>query len=851
MTVLPPFQVPGAIAASFPELLMLAPTIQTAISGIVKNSAGLQPFLQIIEQQGAPSSSSGWAYIKPLSAGQSASRLELSPQTCAAIPAFMQPVLNQAMNTPELENWVWTVQPGTPPGQPADTSSIPDWEWKTRAPQGGVVFPSIKFSGNNNTFSLSCINQVVRHLGVYVEFLSGGSSVVPVGWQSRLPGGVSSAFETATVKYLGMLSPNTPVAGIDVSCLAQTFSLTLPANADAFNISFGGIGNGNWQNVTGVAGLIASFIYDYSLPLILNWAKASADQVRAWYQKIVNDRSILAAVLNAAEVLLSSSNFPSMPSVLQWLSDNTSELFLGNALAPLRKEINKQFGDGTVEKAASYLGWPAQILLALQNSQNEPGGGIAIATTSRLLALPPCFSLALSPGTLVDVLVTIKPDAEYGQWLLQSDSVTGELVYASGDRQRQQADIIPSDLSSPVTLVFGSIVNQSPFSASVSINDDAGRPVSGGTISGRLEAKARQVALSLNVSNTRPVISATTRYYHKSKLAYAGGALNWQALPAPDATLADFTANYPLSQLVGLTLQQTQSSLGYTWRTTEKGVPSCRSSGLLSHPYYIQNVGTGNVQSGLKMVNCGFAQMPALIYADSALISGPASFFLDADAGNYLRPVDLSQAGNFDLNVHEAVGQFVENNPIGGVVHPNRTAVVVNWANAKLEQVTLADRPVAEEDAPVAQALSGPGIQPGLLNGPVAAATTPDGFILVLENGGKRVQAFDGLLNPTAIFNQSAYLPLQATSGATYQDIAVAPNGCIYLLLYTGSGSAVSDYLLDIYQADGSFVSRTVGVNGARLVVDSQSVVYTLNFEALSGPGLRAQPSISKWLPQG
>ncbi|AUH00206.1 hypothetical protein CWC46_10565 [Prodigiosinella confusarubida] len=850
MTVLPPSQVPGAVASSFPELLMLAPNIQTVISGIIKNSAGLQSFLQLIEQQGAPANTSGWAYTRELAAQPSLYRLDLSPQTCAAIPAFMQPILNQAMDSPDLKNWVWTVQQGRLPGPTPGPSSIPDWELTTLTPQGGVMFPSIKFNGNGNAFSLSLTNQIARHLGVYIEFLSGGSSVVPAGWQSRLPAGVTSAFETTTIKYLGLLLPNTAVAGIEVSPAAQTFNVVLPANADTIRLSFGGIGNGSWQNIQDSAGVFASFIYDYAVPLMLSRAKTGGVDLPSWFQQLLSNQSILADVLNAGQGLLSTTDFPSVTRVLQWLSDNTSELFLGDPLAALREEINKKFGDTTVENSAAYLGWPAQTLLSLLDDLHNPGGGYAIATTSRLLALPPQFSLSLSPSTLVDLLVTIQPDAEYGQWLLQADKMNAEVVYCGGYSQQRQADIPVTDLARPVTLTFGSVINKSQISGLVKVNDSTGNPVSTGIISGQLNTAARQAAWSLPILDTQAGISTATRYDHKCKLVCSEGEFSWQNGAAPTATLANLTANSPLSQLIDITLQQAQSSLGYTWRTTEQGVKDCNSGGVLSNPYYIQNIGVAQAQAGLKMVNCGFVQRPALVYADSPSISGPSSFYLDPRNGSYLRQVDLSQAGNFDLNTHLAVAQFEESNLTGFSLHPDGFAIAVSWANAKLERVLLAEQPVSEQEAPQAQVLSGPGTQPGLLSGPVATAVTPAGFILVLENGSKRVQAFDRYLNPAPIFNDSAYLPLQATSGATYQDIAVAPNGCIYLLLYVGDGASVTDYLLDIYQPDGSFISRTTGVNGARLVVDTQCVVYTLNFEVISGPDNRRQPSISKWLPQ-
>jgi hypothetical protein len=88
-----------------------------------------------------------------------------------------------------------------------------------------------------------------------------------------------------------------------------------------------------------------------------------------------------------------------------------------------------------------------------------------------------------------------------------------------------------------------------------------------------------------------------------------------------------------------------------------------------------------------------------------------------------------------------------------------------------------------------------------------------------------------------------------------YLDIGVETKGFIYVLSYEGTGSAQSDYHLDIYSPDGSWLSRTPekdgdpGVNGARLIVDQWRNLYTLNYESILGPNNRTEPSVSTWIP--
>ena len=88
-----------------------------------------------------------------------------------------------------------------------------------------------------------------------------------------------------------------------------------------------------------------------------------------------------------------------------------------------------------------------------------------------------------------------------------------------------------------------------------------------------------------------------------------------------------------------------------------------------------------------------------------------------------------------------------------------------------------------------------------------------------------------------------------------YLDVGVESKGFIYVLSYQGTGSAQSDYHLDIYNPDGTWLSRTPdkdggqGVNGARMIVDQWRNLYTLNYDAILGPNNRTEPSVSTWLP--
>jgi hypothetical protein len=168
-----------------------------------------------------------------------------------------------------------------------------------------------------------------------------------------------------------------------------------------------------------------------------------------------------------------------------------------------------------------------------------------------------------------------------------------------------------------------------------------------------------------------------------------------------------------------------------------------------------------------------------------------------------------------------------------------------------LEMIELPNRTVVGGEVPCSQTISGRGKREGLMDGPIGIGITPEGFMLVLERGNKRVQAFDIFGNPVPCFmEKSPFMELKDDGkNVSYLDIAVSPSGLIYILSYIDEGNSPSNYRLDIYNPEGGILSRTEGVYAARIEVDSWSCVYTLNFEPIKGADDRLEPSISEWVP--
>ncbi len=144
-------------------------------------------------------------------------------------------------------------------------------------------------------------------------------------------------------------------------------------------------------------------------------------------------------------------------------------------------------------------------------------------------------------------------------------------------------------------------------------------------------------------------------------------------------------------------------------------------------------------------------------------VPGLDNFYLDPrshtadDPVFYLRGVDLSVAPGkytFDYGTDTAWGRFVNAGSLQGLaVHPWGYVVAVDFVNHKLYALKLPGAAVPSGEAPFAMPLAGEGVREGLMQNPQALTITSDGRILVLEEGNRRIQAFDVKGNPVASFS--------------------------------------------------------------------------------------------------
>lgn len=369
----------------------------------------------------------------------------------------------------------------------------------------------------------------------------------------------------------------------------------------------------------------------------------------------------------------------------------------------------------------------------------------------------------------------------------------------------------------------------------------------------------------ITIEEFRVPIRSTTIYEHTQKTALldAQGTHGWLVTPNRPLTKQSDISCEGVGQLCrfrGITVRQGTSQapgdVGYAWQGNSAGVNACGGGqGQLDQ---LANMGDVDPQSAYATGPCGFPPGVTLTY--SLLTHAASNFYLDSTNG-VVRQITLDPAPVFDPPQNQRAWGVLNLDSADLLLHPSGRLVSINNALGKIEVLKLPDAPMADAEAKVklrADVHAGTGSRPGLLNGPVAAAVSADGVILVLEGQNNRIQAFDLGANAVQFFSKQAspyFLPLAATNNpdTVYLDLAVEYTGYLYVLSYNIGSNR---YRLDVYhpgQATTNPITTTFDLNADKLTVDFWRNVYTLNYEVLRLPGGAVppitEPSVSLWTP--
>jgi hypothetical protein len=786
-----------------------------------------------------------------------------SDQTLEYLKLPLADSLQMTKDATELQNQCWTVQPGTTqvPMTTAPAGLVRDAEAtytvKQVTAQSGVEH-SFSFDPSSETATFSLKNHYIRWLKVCVDQYGPGGEKI------------------GSTQRLGDQSPVDTIMSVPLPPDWSDYTFTFQEGASSATVSYGGLGQAPFSWDYDGAGIVWTAVFNYGIPTLFIALGVAADQGgSAWSSTTKTAVSKGLAFAEAAaegplgdavsgsfaltDLLLAATNCAGSMVV---------SLITDSAQAALKAYITAAAGEGAAEKAEPFLGWAALAVGAAADLSSMTQTSVEVASS------PATMSVDIE--RTLDVAVTVNPDPRHqNQWPATATHYTITVTYADGPTHVYDGELSPTTQEGPIEQTFSALPSGGTITVLACFYSNTGWLAGQGSLSSvqaqPTQGSTLEVPAFAITENLVPLLSSTT-YTMKEKLIVASGSRVWAAPPTatpPTATVSDLNGSNlgnNLGQLGQLTLNEQQSALGYLWKASGQNIPLIGTTvPYTGQEFTYQAISDAqNPQSGLKVTGNGYEAQLCLAFPPATMPSPLADgFLLEPDPSTdvmWLRALSLASSQPFVPAPADAFGQFTGAQD-DLALHPAGYAVALSSATGKLQVVKLAAA-VAQASAPVATIYAGLGTRPGLLTDPIAVACSLD-KVMVLQQAytdpspGQpygSVCAFDVKGNPVNCFAGGASvtsLHPEGTAQVVVVDLSVESKGYLYVLKYLNPTSGpvlASDYRLDIYNPDGSFLTQVAGLAAARLQVDLWRNVFTLNYEILTGSG-RTEPSVAQWIP--
>jgi hypothetical protein len=720
-------------------------------------------------------------------------------------------------------------------------------------------------------------NERLRHLSAYAEFFD--TQDRPIRLERPLadiPVPVALLFDNhATKRYVGVIPPVDTVFGVPLPAEERTLSIPFPQEAAKMRLYWGGLGTGHYDETVCACGITATVVFELALPVLL-LALGAAEYKTGFVAKLLDDPKVLYGVIGLGVTLIGGGSGGYIALAQDpGRAAQTVGLKLGPALgkAALGKfslYLARKTAEGTSKRLIPFVNF-AMFMMDVAATTAQLGQTIYAIAQS-----PWYYDIEIT--RTFDVAVTIKPDPQFGKFPDYHEELKVQVLYDSGAELKHTTTKLPREtISQPIKMRF----NDAPAGGRVKVMAffySASGWLSGSGSTGWIDAKGdgdsslKQVEITMK--NALIPLSANSVYEHRQSTVMDGGKQKWKAGPAPTATIATRPrdAAHEVLAWTGITVAQQPGMIGYSWQARGTALPRDKAGAPTGDALFVvQNLSLLEDPSARQAVTpVGFSAQSGVTYDLTSGNDGSGrSFFIDPSrgaidpatnpAGGYhLRRVALSAGSTPRFNVanNESWGRFPR--PVDSFVcHPQGRIAAISLETDKIYILELPAAPTTDEKATLASLASGEGVRDGLLSRPRAIAVALDGRLLVLEDGNRRIQSFDYTGNPVKYFKgdgveKSCTMPLRDTAApATYLDLSVESKGYLFVLAFEGDTATAkaAQYRVDIYEPDGSFLVSTPGVAAAKIAVDLARSLFTLNYETLSGPGGRTEPSISMWLP--
>jgi len=890
-----------ALVAGYPELSAGEPNSAADIqTNIINTQPATATLGGAIDAQGPATTGGGWATMTPFidpttglpymnSEGKIQQMPYWSSETGQYCGDAISPSLDMVKDTTDLgtnitdvdptqittndataptNGSVWVVQDGMSSVDQSTDSGLQgdeavQYQLTNQSPGHGYSLEVKEVGVNSNglvTVSLTCKNWYVRYLSIFVRYLNGDGEPIQL---SSVASEIQNSFEfwdegyNGTYDaYLSLLYPEFQVIGIPVKTAELERTITIPREAASVQILAGGMGSGsNPYPDTIDQGVAMTAIFNLSVPSLLLSLMAAAGYGELT-ESLQDSETVRECLEEGIEFFAWAGLDFDDTDGFQDLAVDLGEKLLSSGAAKIDALIAASIAEGesieAVEDAIPIVGAFLSAIWAI--------GLIAdLAETSD--------QVSQSPRTYIDqinfthdVQVTLKhdPDDPFGFPATATYFVVTAL-FDNGSPQTIQQDMPGTTVTDPIVVTFKGVPAGGMVKVDVGFYSDTTWLAGQGTV-GPVQNQATEGVLDLEIVITENLvpIDGSTKYGHKEKIELdSNGNHIWAATAAPTTKTPDGLCSDTNGQIcawTGITISTKNAAIGYAWQSYNSAVHDCVSGALGQLNQFANISGTQNPESGYVFSGCGFSGVTRIVYD---LMDKPDwNFYLDTtNGGNYIRQLHLDTTpATFDSPMSNKAWGKLQFPSDALLLHPLGKIISVNTERSKLEVLTLSSTVVTDAQAPISQVRSGVGTREGLMQSPVHAAVTAQGTVLVLEAINSRIQAFDVGGNPSPIFRQNTYhFPLVDPPGAvTYLDLAVEYSGYIYVLSYSGSGSSAI-FNLDIYTPEGDWLTRTTGLNSARVAVNYWRDIYTLNYEVLKLPNgqypNKTEPSVSHWIP--
>lgn len=825
--VLTPWDIAKSLLFYHPELATNKPqTAAVIMDDHIAPSPDLNPeqynkvynLALAISKQGEATSKGGWAMItdsvdqygKPLyyqydlgthKTGDRVLMYKLSDETSQAAAAPVTGAMRTANDDPRLKDQVWSVNQGITADQKDGKTLLqsamrvkgtsPDiWRVNEKTPSHGlsVYNDSIKFN-SDNTFSINVKNTYLRTLCAYAQFFTENGDAIknPEGWKENLPSFLSF-LETDSKKYISTVSAVNTIMGIPMPTDPTTLSFVFPKDATVLKLMFGCLGTSRWDSDVDVSGALMTGFFQYGVPSLFLAAGAAVTSTK-FFNDFVKDIDNVVALLGVAFPIVgggvaTASAIWNTKKVLFMFADAVAGIIVQKGLEKLALYITSTLTVQELETQVPYVGWALRLAnMAIDFAEMA-------VTTGEILSSP--ATLEVEVKRVMDLHLTLKPDPKHGEighpetavWPAVSDHYHVTVQYQGGTNFVLQGAMPDVTSSQPLDLTFKEL----PIGGKIKII--AGIYSENGWLCGKWESDwfdafpdkdSTVKTVTANIEEQLVPLTQDSQYLYKEKVIYnaANSKHIWNAEKEkrPLATIADLHCDVGFKTIckpVNMTINSGAFQVGYSWRSAGAKFV-CQNISVLADP-----------ESRYKFSEVGFDVQPYIAYDEfgtkaasqgSPEAISPDNFILDTRNGQFhLRQVNLEDGkSGFGLNDPDlkSWGKFNMSNMDAIVYHPNRVVIGVSWNNNKMEILQLPEKPVADQDAPDAQMVSGMGVRQGLMKGPKLIAVTPDGRILILETLNRRIQSFDTKGNPVASFMGERLFTLNAAQYAPDLDAGI------------------------------------------------------------------------------